>query len=137
MEFLTSISEYASIITVLLMFGTTFILTFKSIREWIATDLANKVNVSKLSRDGDIYKELKKTKDHAKNINDLNCTLVRLELLQMLYLSPHDKKSIYMLIEKYQKLGGNSYMCDIIDRWKKGEFKSTYDRVIEKLENNK
>ena len=58
MEFLTSISEYASIITALLMFGTTFILTFKSIREWIATGLANKVNVSKLSSDGDIYKEL-------------------------------------------------------------------------------
>jgi len=136
MDILKFVSEYASVITALLMFITTIILTLKSIRTWLATILANNVNVNKLSKDSDLYIELAKNFTYEKNISEIEITLLRLELLHHLYFAPDDKKSIFQLIDKYKKSGGNSYMCDLIAKWEKNEFKSAFDKIDDVVKSN-
>jgi len=128
------ISKYASIFTAILMAMTTLILTIKSIRIWIANGLANSVKLEGLSKDSDLYKELSKNNVYEGNFLEIETSLIRLELLRYFDFHPEEKRTIYTLIDKYRKTGGNSYMCDIITEWEKGEYKSMCHRMCDMIE---
>ena len=132
-SFLTNISEFASIITAILMALTTLFLTIKSIRNWIANFLANNVKTSKLSKDSDLYKELLKNTEYENTFKDIETSLLRLEILHYLNFNPDDKETIYMLFDKYKNTGGNSYMCDIIKQWEKNEYKNISYKIHSEL----
>lgn len=58
-------------------------------------------------------------KNLEKKINELLIRQLKIELLSLLYHQPMNAVAILMTWDEYKKMGGNSYMKELIVAWKK------------------
>lgn len=58
-------------------------------------------------------------KNLEKKINEILVRQLKIELLSLLYHQPMNTVAILITWDKYKNMGGNSYMKELIDAWKK------------------
>ena len=53
------------------------------------------------------------------SIREMQIQILQLQILFMCYNNPENTQAILYIYDKYKKMGGNSYVEDVISEWRK------------------